>query len=71
MSKRNFNPKQLRQAMINFSDSAYEISEIWEDILIDSDVDEVLIDFYPFQKDFNQVVEAIEVWRKNVEKVLR
>lgn len=59
----NAKEKQLIQALEDFKNSALNLYEVWEQQ--DYEVSDLLIEKYPFQEDFLEMVHAIMEWREH------
>ncbi|QAT68079.1 hypothetical protein EQZ20_24720 (plasmid) [Bacillus glycinifermentans] len=62
------NNEKLLNALIEFKNSAREISELWHKV--DEETNNNLCDEYPFPNDFDEVVYKIEDWVSTQQKVL-
>ncbi|MEN7377083.1 hypothetical protein [Bacillus licheniformis] len=63
------NNEKLLNALIQFKNSAREISELWHQA--DDKTDSNLCDEYPFPNDFDEVVYKIEDWISTQQKLLK
>ncbi|ASK26255.1 hypothetical protein ABC970_22325 [Bacillus licheniformis] len=63
------NNEKLLNALIQFKNSAREISELWHQA--DDKTDSNLCDEYPFPNDFDEVVYKIEDWVSTQQKLLK
>lgn len=63
------NNEKLLNALIQFKNSAREISELWYQA--DDKTDSNLCDEYPFPNDFDEVVYKIEDWVSTQQKLLK
>ncbi|MCY7968873.1 hypothetical protein MOB49_17665 [Bacillus haynesii] len=63
------NNEKLLNALIQFKNSAREISALWHQA--DDKTDSNLCDEYPFPNDFDEVVYKIEDWVSTQQKLLK
>ncbi|GIN75081.1 hypothetical protein PVM79_18435 [Bacillus licheniformis] len=63
------NNEKILNALIQFKNSAREISELWHQT--DDKTDSNLCDEYPFPNDFDEVVYKIEDWVSTQQKLLK